>query len=50
MPSLWSTDQELFELARAELFTAVVGDIMDTIGNGLVLDDRALQMKEPQVR
>lgn len=29
---LWQTDQELFELARRELFTAVVGDIMDTIG------------------
>ena len=29
---LWQSDQELFELARRELFTAVVGDIMDTIG------------------
>lgn len=29
---LWQTDQELFKLAREELFSAVVGDIMDTIG------------------
>ncbi len=29
---LWQSDQELFELARRELFTAVVGDIMDTMG------------------
>ena len=29
---LWQTDQELFELARRELFTAVVGDIMDALG------------------
>lgn len=27
---LWQSDQELFDLARRELFTAVVGDIMDT--------------------
>ena len=26
---LWNSDQELFDLARRELFTAVVGDIMD---------------------
>jgi regulator of RNase E activity RraA len=29
---LWNTDDELFELMRAELFTAVVGDIMDKMG------------------
>jgi len=29
---LWQNDEELFELARAELFTAVVGDIMDQMG------------------
>ncbi len=29
---LWQSDQELFELAHRELFTAVVGDIMDTLG------------------
>jgi regulator of RNase E activity RraA len=29
---LWHSDQKLFELARRELFTAVVGDIMDTMG------------------
>ena len=28
----WQSDQELFKLARDELFSAVVGDIMDTIG------------------
>jgi len=29
--SLWQSDQELFDLARRELFTAVVGDVMDKI-------------------
>jgi len=28
----WNSDDELFSLARRELFTAVVGDIMDTLG------------------
>ena len=28
----WQSDQELFKLAREELFSAVVGDIMDAIG------------------
>lgn len=27
--NLWETDEELFALARRELFTAVVGDVMD---------------------
>lgn len=29
---LWRDDEELFRLARLELFTAVVGDIMDKLG------------------
>lgn len=29
MSQLWTNDDELFALARAELFTSVVGDIMD---------------------
>jgi len=29
---LWQSDRELFNLARQELFTAVVGDIMDVMG------------------
>jgi len=29
---LWTDDASLFALARAELFTAVVGDIMDKLG------------------
>ncbi|MEM7131851.1 MAG: RraA family protein [Chloroflexota bacterium] len=32
MAPLWTTDDELFTLARNELFTSVVGDIMDTMG------------------
>ena len=32
MKKLWRTDEELFELTRNELYTAVVGDIMDTMG------------------
>lgn len=30
--SLWSNDEEMFALVRRELFTAVVGDIMDALG------------------
>ena len=30
--SLWASDADLFEIARTELFTAVVGDIMDQLG------------------
>jgi regulator of RNase E activity RraA len=32
MAQLWKSDEELFETARRELFTAVVGDIMDRFG------------------
>ena len=32
MSTLWQSDDELFQLARRELFTAVVGDVMDTLG------------------
>jgi len=31
MTNLWTNDDELFTLARVELFTAVVGDIMDKL-------------------
>lgn len=30
--SYWKTEEELFELIRRELFTAVVGDVMDKVG------------------
>ncbi len=30
--ALWQSDVELFDLAKVELFTAVVGDIMDQLG------------------
>ena len=30
--ALWQSDQELFALARKELFPAVVGDVMDKLG------------------
>lgn len=32
MSTLWTNDSELFSLCRRELFTAVVGDVMDTMG------------------
>jgi regulator of RNase E activity RraA len=32
MAQLWDGDAELFALAKAELFTAVVGDVMDQLG------------------
>lgn len=28
----WKTDEELFQIARTELYTAVVGDILDKLG------------------
>jgi regulator of RNase E activity RraA len=43
MKPLWHGDEELFELARRELFTAVVGDIMDQMG-------RLHQFLPPQIR
>lgn len=30
--ALWHSDEELFELARRELFTALVGDVLDKMG------------------
>lgn len=30
--ALWQSDEELFEMARIELFPAVVGDVMDKLG------------------
>ncbi len=30
--SLWQSDEELFSLVRRELFTAVVGDVLDAMG------------------
>ncbi len=32
MPELWKDDAELFRIAREELFSAVVGDVMDKLG------------------
>jgi regulator of RNase E activity RraA len=32
MTDLWKSDDELFSIARAELFTAVAGDVMDKLG------------------
>ncbi len=60
---LWKTDQELFDLARRELYTAVVGDVMDTMGlqrqflppeirplqAGMVLIGRAMTVLEADV-
>ena len=40
---IWQSDEELFEIARKELFTAVVGDVMDKIG-------LQTQFLPPQVR
>lgn len=32
MPALWNSDEELYQLARRELFPALVGDAMDQLG------------------
>lgn len=60
---LWQSDIELFDLARKELFTAVVGDVMDKMGlqkqflppiiqplrNDMVLIGRAMTVLEADV-
>jgi regulator of RNase E activity RraA len=43
MNPLWSNDEELFSLARRELFTAVVGDVMDKL-------DLCHQFLPPQIQ
>ena len=40
---IWQSDEELFELTRTELFTAVVGYVMDKFG-------LQTQFLPPQVR
>ncbi len=30
---MWKSDEELFDIARSELFTALVGDILDKLGH-----------------
>ena len=32
MTAFWKSDEELYQLARLELFTALVGDVMDRLG------------------
>ena len=32
MTNLWKNDEELFSIARQELFTALVGDVLDKMG------------------
>ena len=32
MKKLWDTDKELFDIAKKELFTALVGDVLDKMG------------------
>ena len=32
MKKLWNTDKELFDIAKKELFTALVGDVLDKMG------------------
>ena len=39
----WSSDAELFRMARSELFSAVIGDVMDMMG-------RAHQFLPPQIQ
>ena len=33
MTNLWKNDEELFSIARQELFTALVGDVLDKMGS-----------------
>jgi regulator of RNase E activity RraA len=50
MPQHWNTDDDLFALARRELFTAVVGDVMDKVGLlRQFLDPRLQPLREDMV-
>jgi regulator of RNase E activity RraA len=63
MQAIWKSDDELFATARRELFTAVVGDIMDQMGllrqflppaiqplrEGMVVIGRAMTVLEADV-
>src|SRR4029079_17865646 len=50
MAELWNSDEELFALARRELFTAVVGDVMDKVGlMRQFLDPRLQPLREDMV-
>lgn len=59
----WNTDKELFEIIKTRLYTAVVGDIMDTMGlqhqflpahirplrEDMILVGRAMTVKEEDI-
>ncbi len=63
MMATWASDEELWDLARRELFTAVVGDVMDAMGlrrqflppevqpldDGMVVVGRAMPVLEMDV-
>ncbi len=63
MDPLWSSDEDLFAIAQRELYTAVVGDIMDKLGfyrqflrpqirpldRGMVVIGRAMTVLEADV-
>ena len=44
---MWKTDEELFALMRSELFTAVVGDVLDVAGRLHQFLPAAIQPLEP---
>jgi regulator of RNase E activity RraA len=50
MTTSWKDDDELFQLARRELFTAVVGDVMDKLGlQRQFLDPRIQPLREDMI-
>lgn len=63
VPQLWKNDKELFAIVRKELFTALVGDVMDKLGylhqflppvikplhNQMVLIGRAMPVLETDI-
>jgi regulator of RNase E activity RraA len=49
MSTLWRSDDELFALARRELFTAVVGDVMDKLGLRRQFLSPAIQSLRPDM-
>ena len=46
---MWKSDNELFHLVKTELFTAVVGDVMDATGLTLQFLPREIQPLRPEM-
>ena len=42
---MWNNDNELFKIAKQELFVALVGDVLDKLGLGVLDEEDEVQRK-----